>query len=252
MKLKEIYDYINSLCPFDTQLSFDNAGLLVGDFDKEIHKIGVCLDVTKQTMMSAVEQNIDLIISHHPVIWNDLKQISSDDVVYDLVKNDIAVISAHTNLDAAKNGVCETLCDVLDVHDLENAYLDEFPNSPIGRLGTIDSEMSPDDFAKFLKQRLNSPDVRFCGNNTVRKVGIFNGAGSDLIPYAISHGADSVVTSEVKHHEWLYATAKGINIFDVGHYFSENVIVSALADIINEKFDLEAVIIPQNDPYTAI
>ena len=253
MIIREIYDYINGIAPYDTQLNFDNSGLNVGGMDDTVHKIGVCLDITAEAVGYAIDNGIDLIISHHPVIWGGLKGIRSDDIAYILIQNGIGAMSAHTNLDAAIGGVCETLCDVLGLHTLHNAYLDEYPTVPIARMGVIDNDMSAHDFAAFLKTKLSSPDIRYhsCGK-AVHKIGVFNGAGADLIPFAAAHGADSVVTGDVKHHEWLNAAKMGINLFDAGHFCTENVIVPKLCEMINEKFGGIAQIIPQSAPYKSI
>ena len=253
MTVRDIYGYINSIAPYDMQLGFDNSGLNVGGIDCDVRKIGICLDLTAEAVDFAHSNDIDLIISHHPVIWSGLKSVRSDDVVYSLIKYGIAALSAHTNLDAANGGVCDTLCTALGINTLENAYLDEYPDVPIARLGVIDGEMNADDFAVFLKEKLAAPDVRYhsCGL-PVRKIGVFNGAGADLIPFAKAHGADSVVTGDVKHHEWLDAAKLGINLFDAGHFCTENLIVSKLCGLINEKFGDIAQIIPQTAPYKAV
>lgn len=253
MIIREIYDYIDSLSPYDTQLGFDNSGLNVGGMDDAVHKIGVCLDLTEQAVDFAKANGIDLIISHHPIIWGGLKSIGSDDAVYMLISNGIAALSAHTNLDSANGGVCETLCDVLGLNTLENAYLDEFPDIPIARMGVIGDDMTADDFAAYLKEKLSAPDIRYCScGKAVHKIGVFNGAGTDLIPFAAAHGADSVVTGDVKHHEWLNAAKMGINLFDSGHFCTENPIISKLCRLINNKFGDIAQIIPQTSPYKSI
>lgn len=253
MIIREIYEYINSIAPYNTQLGFDNSGLNVGGMNDTVHKIGVCLDLDEQAVGFAKNNGIDLIISHHPVIWGGLKNIGSDGIVYMLIRHGIAALSAHTNLDTASGGVCETLCDKLGFHSLENAYLDEFPDTPIARMGVIGNDMTADDFAAFLKETLSAPDVRYhsCGK-AVHKIGVFNGAGADLIPFAAAHGADSVVTGDVKHHEWLDVARLGINLFDAGHFCTENMIVSKLCGLINDKFGDIAQIIPQTSPYKSI
>lgn len=252
MKIKEIFDYINEFAPFCSALSFDNCGLIIGDMNKCVEKIGVCLDITDEAVDFAKQNGIGLIICHHPVIFNPLKSVLSDSVTYKLIENGISVIAAHTNLDMAKNGVCETLCDKIDAKILKEAYLPEFPNSPLGRIAELENEFSPIDFAKFIKENLNCPDVRFCGDNKVKKIGIFNGAGADLIPFAVENGADSVLTSEVKQHEWIWAKHHNINVFDAGHFCTENVIVEKLTQMINYKFGSIAVKIEQSCPYFAI
>lgn len=252
MKIREIYDYINEIAPYEMQLGFDNSGLNIGSADSEVNKIGVCIDLTNSAVDFAIEQGIDLIISHHPVIWNGLKNIDEKSVVYRLIRNGISALSAHTNYDCAKNGVCEQLCRALDIKITENAYLDDFGDVPIARLATLENPMNPDEFAAYLKQRLNAPDVRYNADRRVMKIGVFNGAGTDLIPFALSHGADTVITSDVKHHEWIAAQDMGINLYDAGHFCTEYAAVLPLCERINERFGDICVSIPQTAPYKAV
>ena len=97
-KIQEIYNILNQIAPFGSALPYDNAGLLVGDADRQVQKIGVCLDITAKAIDAAVTQGCDLIVSHHPVIFDPLKQISPVHPAYRLISENIAAICAHTNL----------------------------------------------------------------------------------------------------------------------------------------------------------
>lgn len=252
MKIREVYEFINEFAPYEMQLGFDNSGLNIGSQSGEFHKIGVCLDLTDAVADYAISHGIDLIISHHPVIWSRLKNIDENTVVYKLISNGISAMSAHTNLDCAKDGVCEQLCKALGVRITENAYLNEFGDVPIARLGTLENPMNPDEFAKYLKLRLNAPDVRYNADKSVMKIGVFNGAGVDLIPFALAHGADTVVTSDVKHHDWISAHESGINLYDAGHFCTEYIAIQPLCDRINERFGQICEAIEQTAPYKAV
>ena len=74
--VKNIYDYINSIAPFDTQEEWDNAGFLVGEFRKEVKRAVICLDAVKDICAYSAEVNADLIISHHPIIFNGVKHLT--------------------------------------------------------------------------------------------------------------------------------------------------------------------------------
>ncbi|MEG0229663.1 MAG: Nif3-like dinuclear metal center hexameric protein, partial [Oscillospiraceae bacterium] len=103
--VKNIYDFINKIAPYNTQESFDNSGFMVGDFKKKVEKAIVCLDVTEKILYFAKKNKVDLIISHHPVIFSELKQIRSDSIVYKLINNNISCLSAHTNFDKCDGGI---------------------------------------------------------------------------------------------------------------------------------------------------
>ena len=98
-RICDIYDIINSAAPFDSQMAFDNSGLLVGDRVTEVTRALICLDITREVIDEAAAMNANLIISHHPVIFDPIKSMSSRDPAYLLAKNGIAAICCHTNLD---------------------------------------------------------------------------------------------------------------------------------------------------------
>ena len=113
---KEIYDYIDGFAPFDTQMSYDNSGLLVGDFNTRSRKVVLALDADKQVIDEAVGLGAKIIVTHHPVIFNPLRSVMFDSVPYAAAKNDITIISAHTNLDIACGGVNDCLAKAVGVY----------------------------------------------------------------------------------------------------------------------------------------
>lgn len=249
MKVIDIYNFLDSIAPFNTALPFDNAGLLVGEGQKEVKKIGVILDVTPEAVEYAAQNGIDLIVSHHPVIFNPLKRLQTDSVPYLLAKHDIAVISAHTNLDAAKGGVNDALAKALELENIaplaENDG-DDFP--PMGRTGTLKRPMSDRDFAIFVAEKLSTKAKTVLSGKEIAKVALCGGAGEDFITPALKAGADALVTADVKHHNLLLAKSLGLCLIDAGHFETENVVVPRLAKRIAEYSLVETVEIPQSPP----
>ena len=117
--VSDIFNFLNSRCPIDTACDFDNVGILVGDETKEVKSIVVALDCDKTAVDKAISVGADLIVTHHPVIFEPLKAVREGDIVYRLISNNISVISMHTNLDVAESGVSDTLCRVLELSDIE-------------------------------------------------------------------------------------------------------------------------------------
>ena len=113
LTVKVIFEYINSIAPFEMQCEWDNSGLVVGSFDAEVKKIGVVLDITSDAVKYAAENGIDLIISHHPVIFRPVRTFLADDIPFMLAKSGISAICAHTSLDIAKGGVNDALAKAL-------------------------------------------------------------------------------------------------------------------------------------------
>ena len=134
--VKNIYDFIDSIAPFETQCEWDNSGLLVGDSCREVSKIGVVLDITTEAIKYAAENGINLIVSHHPVIFRGIKTVTADDPTYMLIKNGISAICAHTSLDIAKGGVNDALADTLGFKNAEP--LSDCGEAEMARVAEID------------------------------------------------------------------------------------------------------------------
>ena len=120
VKVKDVYDFIDSLAPFDCAMDFDNSGLLVGNINLEVNSVLVSLDITNEVVNEAKSIGANLILSHHPVIFNSIKNIYSDSVVHNLIKGNISAICAHTNLDIANDiGVNTCLAKVLNIKNIK-------------------------------------------------------------------------------------------------------------------------------------
>lgn len=248
-----IYNLIDKIAPFSSGLSFDNIGILVGDPDAAVNRVAVCLDITKDVVKRAVENDCSLIVSHHPVIFNKLSRVTSDSIPYLLAKNGISAICAHTNLDIATGGVNDRLAITLGISSAEAICDESFDEAPkIARIGRIEPK-TPEEFARFVKLQLDSPDIRYIeGSKIIKTVCVYSGAGSDFILQAKAAGADAFVTSEIKHHQWLEAKELDITVIDAGHFSTENVIVKPLALLLKDKLDCEVSIISQSSPYKAL
>ena len=127
MQVLDVYNFLNEIAPVGTALSFDNVGILVGDPSKEVKKAVVCLDCTPKVLELAVKESAELIITHHPIIFEPLKSLikGEDNVVYGCVENGVSVISMHTNLDVAVGGVNDCLANALELVDVQNIVDDE-------------------------------------------------------------------------------------------------------------------------------
>ena len=233
MTVREIYEYINILAPFDKAESWDNSGFLVGNGEREVKKAVICLDVTSREVSFAIKENAELIISHHPVIFRAQKKFTSEDISYYAAVNGISIISAHTNLDKAVGGVNDSLCDALGFSytKCDESLCDGFLN-----VLKTETPMSPSGFAAFVKNTLGGAVSYIDGGRMVEKVGVCSGAGADFIKQAASLGCDAFLTGEASYHEFLDASADGISLFAAGHYETEAVVVNRLAEKLRKKF----------------
>ncbi len=232
-----IYDAIDRLAPFWLTMDFDNTGILVGDRNREIACALLALDCTPAVVEQARQLGAQLIITHHPVIFHPLKRVNEDAVVYQLIRSDIAVISAHTNLDIAQGGVNDALASAIGLRDCRGLeLLNEQTGAWLGRIGTLPEPLSPEAFAAHIKACLNASSIKFsAAPRVIRTVALCSGSGADCLDAAISAGADALLTSEVKQHEYLAAAAAGISIFDAGHFDTEDIVIEPLRDYLAKE-----------------
>lgn len=230
MKVRQIYECINEFAPFFTACDFDNCGLIVGDMNADVKKIGLCLDASNEMIERAFNNGVNLIITHHPVIFNPTKKIMANTPVYKLIKNDISVISAHTNLDKAIDGVNDTL---VKYYELENISSPEILEN-LGRVGELREPISVKEYAQIIKKNLNAKAVRFYDAGIkVKKVGFVSGSGGSMMKDALSLGIDTFITGDIKHDQFVEARNIGLNLIEASHFDSEIVVLNSLKQKLN-------------------
>ena len=251
--VKEIYRYLDGKAPFYSQFGFDNAGFLVGWGEKSVKRILVALDITEAVADEAAELRADLIVSHHPVIWDAPKSITDETILgrklLALITHDIAAICAHTNLDAAKGGVNDCLASALGLQETQllktyGAYADGTPFG-IEQVGTLPGEaLSLVEFAAVVKEKLNANGVRYVdAGRPVRKVAVGGGSCSGSLKDVFAAGCDTFVTADIKYDSFLDAKALGVNLIDAGHYPTENLVCPVLVDWLKTGFpDVEVLL----------
>lgn len=242
MTVKDVYDRINQAADFSLAMDFDNPGLLVGDPNAQITSALAALDVTDAVIAEAIERGANLIVTHHPVIFHPLKRVTSDTLVWKLIRNNLSVISAHTNLDIAKGGVNDILAEKLELLDIQPLENEE----GMGRAGTLSRGMTPPELAYYTKQKLNVDAVRYCdGGKAIQKVAVCGGSGGSLLDSAFANGCQAFITGDVKHDVMLDAVHKGITLIDAGHFGTETLVVAYLAQLAGEVLGEKNVTIAQ-------
>lgn len=246
--VKNISDYIDSIAPYDEKCEWDNCGILIGDKDKEVNKIGFALDLTSEVLNDAIDKGVDLIVTHHPVIFRPQKSFLKGNLAYDLAVSGISAISAHTSLDCANGGVNDVLCELLSIKNAIGVPDDECP-VPMARIGDIEPINSAN-FAKKVAEVLGTVCRVADSENIIKRVAVCGGSGPDgLIFTAKEMGADAVVTGEIKHHIFLVANEIGITAIQAGHFETENPAVTALKKYIENEFDsVETYLLKQSNP----
>ena len=245
-KVTDILNFLDEEIPFGNKCEWDNCGLLIGDENAEISKIGFTLDLTKKTLETAIQNGVNLIITHHPVIFNPQKNFLKGSVIFKAAVNHISVISSHTCYDSAKGGVSEILAEKIGLRDVKIVETQEKPYCV--RVGKTDA-ISPKGFADMVAARFGTT-VRFAeGKNIIKTVAVCSGSGGDFVVDALKAGADAYVTGDISHHEFLIGEEAGMTIIGAGHFETENIAMKPLMIRINNRFsDIETMELSQKNP----
>lgn len=248
MTIKEIISDIETFAPVELQESWDNSGVQVGRTDVICSGVFVALDVTDETISAAIKCGANLIVSHHPVIFDPVRSITPNNyvgnVIMGAIKNNITIYASHTPFDITEGGINDFLATKLELNNIE-----PLSESGMGRAGVLNERMSPTIFVQFLKDRLNLNCVRMsCKTKQyIHKIALCGGSGGSLIDDAVRVGADMFVTGDVKYHNFIqYQNV--INIVDVGHFESEYQFIHIVDDIISKKITTFASHIVSSNP----
>lgn len=236
----EIRDYLFAIAPLELKMDFDNVGLLVGSPDAPVQRVLFSLDITTEVIDEAADVGAQLIVSHHPVVWDAMKSVTGETVqsakVIKLIKNGIAAICMHTNLDIADGGVNDALMETLGC-PVSGILEPTGGGFGCGRVGEYERETPLDQFLAFCKGALKSCGLRYYdAGRAVKKLAVMGGAGGDCVGLAYDLGCDTYVTADIKYDQFLTARELGINLIDADHFCTENVVISGLERRIKEKF----------------
>ena len=243
--VRNVFDHLNKLADIKLAEKWDNVGLMLGNFNNEVKKVLICLDVTTKVVNEAILNNVDLIVSHHPLIFKPLKSLNftvdfKSNIIKNLIKNDISVISFHTNLDSATFGLNDFLAKKLDLKNINILFEHEiYKDAGLGRIGELSEEFTQEKFIVYMKEKFNLRTVSaVLGNNdNIKTVALLGGSGADFI-YTLPK-VDIYLTGDVGYHAALDALEMKKNIIDVGH-FTEHLVKDLLLEYVGElSIDVE-------------
>jgi len=239
-RVEHCIQIMEALAPASYRLDWDNIGLHLGHPKSEVHRILVTLTITDAVVYKAVNERVNLIISHHPLIFKPLKTIRTDlpggRVIKMLLNNDIAVFCSHTNLDRAPQGLNYWLAEDLQLKNHKVLAADiTNPDVGLGRIGEI-SPIALQDLVSRLNSRWHTK-VRYVGapDHKCEKVAVCGGSGGDLIYQAWYNHADVLITGDISYHDALDASALGIAVIDAGHFTTEKIMVEKVAAYLESK-----------------
>ena len=198
----------------------------VGDTGRDIRSVLLTTDVTTDVVNEAIMRGCQLIISHHPLLFHGLKQVCGQTpqarIVEMAIKHDIAIYSAHTNLDSVVGGINTKLAERLGVTGYRILVTGENQSSGLGVIGRLPQPMSYTDFIAQVNDTLDCTYVRYtkAPKSSVETVALCGGSGAEFIEEAIAQGADVYLTADCKYHEFQDAEGR-IGLIDIDHWISE-------------------------------
>lgn len=250
MTIQGIYDILDACAPFSLQESYDKSGLLVGDPERTVRRVLLTLDITVPVVAEAAECGADLILAHHPVIWDPLRSVSPAHPVWHLIRHNIGAICAHTCIDIAEGGLNDYIGDMMSNQipmSREWGPLAALSGGrTLGRVAALQEEWAADELAEVLRDVFDCVSLRYCeGRNAqnIQKIAWCSGSGGDLIADAAAAGADALITGDCKHSVWVDAQNRYFTLFDCGHFETEVPVVNLFAEILRDSApEIETVI----------
>ncbi len=235
MKLKEIYAILDEISPFALQEKWDNSGLQVGDWEREIERIYVCIDLDSE-LIDAIEPG-SLLITHHPIIFGKLTSIEYNSypakLLVQMIKKDISHIAMHTNFD--KTHLNRYVAkEVLGVECEGEEFICYF-----------DKELSFDESLAWVSERFGLSCPRYVPTaKKIERIALTTGSGGSLLDMV---EADLFLTGDLKYHDAMKAKELGIGVIDIGHFESERYFGSVLEAQLKKR-DIQAIIATIKNP----
>ena len=237
MKLQEIYNYLDSISPFELQEKWDNSGLNLGSMQAEISEVVLALDIDEDLIDSAKEGS--LFVVHHPIIFVGLKSLDLSkypaNLLSKMIKKDISLIAMHTNFD--KTHLNKYVFEkVLGFNiDKESDFI-----------CTFNKKFSKDELLNLIKSKLNLKHLRVVNpKNEINSVALTTGAGASLLDFM---DADCFLTGDIKYHDAMKALSEDKMMVDIGHFESEQFFVDAIKNSFN-SLPISVIIAQSKNPF---
>lgn len=231
MKLRSVLEEIDRAAPFALAADWDNVGLMVGDPDREVRRLGIALDPLPEAVAEAADRGCEALLTHHPLFFSPIRRLdlSRDPgrAVLAAVERGVAVLAAHTNWDSAEGGVSFELARLLGLRDV--SVLD--PDARLGAVGNFEDPLMAGEALERVRRAwgLSWLDGYVSESCSILRVALCGGSGADLWPRARAEGADLYVTADAKYHVLLDAVREGMPVAVVGHAEMERASLKELA-----------------------
>lgn len=245
--VEKLMEYLEEIAPISLAEDYDNVGLLVGNPADRISRVLVTLDTDVQTVAEAVQRGCKLILSHHPLLFHPVRRIVSDDstgnTLTELIRAGINLYACHTNIDAARGGLCDYLLSLLGIKNIVHTLTDTQSAEGIGRVAMLDHTVTLGELADRVRDALGLEEIRYVGDpdELVKTVGICNGGGGDMVTDAYEMGCDVYISGDFKHHHGRFAHENNMALLEITHFDAEVCFCDMMAQRLEANFDVEAV-----------
>ena len=243
---------IEEMAPLHYQETYDNAGFCVGHPQTGVTGVLLCVDVTEAVLDEALQTGANLIISHHPVIFKGLKQLTghtrTERIVEKAIKNNLVLYAAHTNIDSIRGGVSEAMAEKLQLQNRQILAPKEDGSIGYGLLGDLPAALPAKDFLQLVKTNFHTPCIRYSQPpaTAISRVAVCGGSGAFLLNDSLAAGAAAFVSADFKYHDFFDAGNR-LLIADIGHYESEKDVLDIFYHCLTKKMPNFAVRLTKND-----
>ncbi len=247
--VKDFYNFLENLAPLQIAEFQDNNGLQIGSFSDPVFGILLTVNVSEEAISYALKKKLNLIISHHPLIYQPLTKIIKDEykgnLIYSLIKNNLNLLSWHTPLDKISNGVSEAFIRALNLEGSDFILKEKNENFGLGRVVYLKKSIKLQDLAKKICNLIDSW-VMVVGDleTEIDSFGFCGGSGAFLKEKLKELGINTLITSDVKYHTAWDAYKEGFNFIIIDHGISESFILPFLKEKIQKFLENKQVNIP--------
>ncbi len=259
MKCRDIMAHLEQLSPKSYACDWDNVGLLIGRKDKEVRKIMVALDASCDVVKQAVENRVDMLITHHPMIFSALKQMNEDNFIAEkaltLAENGICYYAMHTNFDTvggmAELAVGEQFLNLTETSPIEEG---EEKGVGLGRYGVLPNPMTAKEVCAYVKEKFQIPFVLLYQSERQKdkvyeRIAVMPGSGKSEKKLVVQNGYDLYLTGDFGHHDGLDAIDMGLTVIDATHYGLEHIFIAYIGDFLKHICeDIDVILIDNGSP----
>lgn len=258
MKYTEFINLMEEIAPTAAYRDMDNSGPQICCGSEEVNRMLVCLEINREVLEEAARKEVDMILTHHPLIFTPVSCVDYDDYpgryIHEAIKQGFSVYSAHLCFDFAPKGNNTYLSVLLGLQDVQMGSIDE------PWTGMLPEAMTLQQACRHIEKCLDLPEhyIRCVdgGREYLRKTGLCTGAGGGYLQDAVRAECDLFITGDLKLHEAQYAKAAGLSVIDAGHYgtekiFTENITRQIRSQAEARGLDFDVIMAEANtNPYT--